>query len=187
MSFLKKIIKSIFQISIPTFSFENNQLRFLINDDETFNYDLGEYDMKTRHDPYILEAYTLKNSDIHLEFVKTDANASWNGKSRSFYESLIKSSLKLKSMELLKREEIGHYEFSTYKIDDSFVIHLIYIWEVHKDVFIIDTKGKLFKTLISKYKKDYIYEYEDEEKGSVNFDISLVKNNAFNAYFNQSS
>lgn len=187
MGFFKKIMKSILQASIPPFVFENNQLNFHLSNEDTISYDLGTYDLKTRHDPYSFEAYTLKNSDIHLEYIKLDINASWNGLSRSFYESLLKEKLKLKSMDVLKREEFGHFEFTTYKINDSFILHLIFIWEVQKDIFIIDTKGELFKDLLTHLKDDYVYEYDNEEKGSINFDISLVKNNAFHSYFNQSS
>ncbi len=174
------------QASLSTFTFENNQLKFLIGADSFYLYDLGQYDMKTRHDPYAIEAYTLKNSDIHLEFIKTDVSASWRGQPRSFYEGLLKEKLNLKSMELLERFEIDRYEFSTFKIDDSFIFHFIYVWENQKNTFIIDTQGKLYKELLLKLKNDYIYTFSGATKGNVNFDISLVKNNAFEYYFKQS-
>lgn len=180
-------MKSILQASIPPFTFENNQFNFHLPNDKTVTYELHHYDMKTRHDPYAFEAYTLKNQEIHLEYIKVDSNTTWNGDSRGFYESLLKEKLKIKSLEVVKRENYGHFEFSTYKVDDSFILHMIFIWETHKDVFILDTKGKLFQKLLSNLDENYSYAYENEEKGSVNFDISLVKNNAFNSYFNQSN
>ena len=178
-------MQSLFHVSMPTFSLENDQLQFVLDNDKTVRYDLNQYDMKTRHDPYSFDSYTLRNSDIHLEYIHRDHNTDWNGFSRGFYESLLKEKLKLKSLESIKREEFGNFEFSTYRVNDSFIIHLIFIWETHKDIFIVDTKGKLFSSLMSALKQDYEYEYKDQEKGSVNFDISLVKNNAFNSYFNQ--
>ncbi len=185
MGFFNKIIKSIMQASLSTFTLENNQLKFLLGSDNFYLYDLNQYDMKTRHDPYALEAYTLKNSEIHLEFIKTDISASWKGQPRSLYEGLLKEKLSLKSMELLERFEIDRYEFSTYKINDAFVFHFIYIWESQKNVFVIDTQGNLYKALLSQLKSDYVDSFEDMEKGNVNFDISLVKNNAFEYYFKQ--
>lgn len=187
MGFFKNIINNILQASKPSFVFENNELRFHLHNDKTYTYDLGTYDLKTRHDPYAMEAYTIKNSDIHLEFIHRDHTSEWNGFSRGYYESLLKEELKLKSLEALKREEFGQFEFTTYKVNDNFIIHFIFIWSTHRDIFIIDTKGELFKKLLTLSKKDYTYEYDNEEKGNINFDISLVKKNAFNAYFNQSS
>lgn len=187
MGFFTKIINAIKKASIPSFIFENNQLVFHVRHNKTIVYDLGTYDLKTRHDPYVFEAYTLHNSDIYLEYIKLDSNATWNGFSRGFYESMMKENLKLKSLEVLKRQEHKNFEFSTYKVDESFILHLIFIWGAQQDIFLIDTKGKLFTTLMKAVDKTYEYPYASEEKGSVNFDISLVKNNAFKSYFNQSN
>lgn len=186
MGFFNKIFKSIMQASVSTFSFEDNSLKFLIDVDEFYVYELGQYDQKTRHDPYTIEAYTLKNSDIHLEHVRCDASVDWRGQPRSLYEGLIKEKLKV-SLELKERIEVDKYEFSTYKVNDSFILHFIYIWESQKNTFIIDTKGNLYKELLTRLKDSYSYGFESEEKGSVNFDLSLVKNNAFERYFKQSS
>lgn len=186
MGFFNKIIKAIKQASVSTYSFENNNLKFLIDGDEFYIYELGQYDMKTRHDPYTMEAYTLKNSDVHVEFIRCDASIDWRGQPRSLYEGLMKEKLKV-SMELKERIEIDKYEFSTYKIDDNFILHFIYIWENQKNTFIIDTQGKLYTELLCKLKPTYTYNFDNEEKGSVNFDLSLVKNNAFEYYFKQSN
>jgi hypothetical protein len=185
MGFFKNILNSLVRVSLPLCTFENNTLKFRVNDNDVYIYALEEYDIKTRHDPYVQEAYTLKNAQIHFEFIRTDEDISWNGLSRSFYESLLQKELQCKHFELMNREEIGHYEFSTYLIDHRYTVHLIYIWEMQKEMFIVDTCGHLYHTLLNKMQdgletKKYNYE-------TIKLDVSLVKNNAFHGYFNQSS
>lgn len=184
MGFFKNIINSIVKASHPLFVFESQALKFFLNSDEYYDFPISGYDIKTRHDPFVMEAYTLKNNDLFLEFIKVHSDSTWNGQPRSLYESFIKSELKLKSLEILEREDIGNYEFTTYRVNNSFILHMIYIWEVNKDIFILDTKGKLFSSILSQLKENYTYSYENDEKGEINFDISLVKNNAFHNYFN---
>jgi len=185
MGFLSKIFSSLSKMSIPIFSFDANlgKISFKLLNDERYFYDLKSYEIKTRHDSYVLEAYTLKTEDIHLEYIHLDSFSSWNGLSRSFYTKLISDKLKL-DLKLEERIDFNNYEFSTYLADDSFIFHLIYIWENGKDILIIDTKGELYKNLLSSFKSNYNYKFEDFDKGSVNFDISLVKENSLKSYFN---
>lgn len=187
MGFFQKIISSLSKMSIPIFLFDehNVQLSFKLKNDNRYLYNLEPYEIKTRHDSYVIHAYTLKTSSIYLEYINLDSFSSWNGLSRGFYEKLLTDRLKVK-LELVERIEIDNYEFSTYKVDEQFILHLIFIWEVNKDIFILDTKGKLYKELLSSLKDGYIYKFDDEEKGSVNFDISLVKENSIKQFFNAS-
>ena len=93
MGFFTKIAKYIAAASIPTYKFEDNKLIFKIESEEFFYYDLGKYEIKTRHDSYVLEAYTLQNNDISLEHVRLDNNSEWNGQALSLYEGFIKEKL----------------------------------------------------------------------------------------------
>lgn len=86
MSFFKNILNFIKKASLPTFKFENNQLHFKLKNDDYFIYELGEYEIKTRHDSYVLEAYTLNNNELFLEYIRPDNIASWNGDFLGFYE-----------------------------------------------------------------------------------------------------
>ncbi len=184
MGFFQKIISSISKMSSPIFLFDehNVQLSFKLQNDDRYLYNLEPYEIKTRHDSYVIHAYTLKTSSIYLEYINLDSLSSWNGLSRGFYTKLLKEKLKI-NLELLERVEIGNYEFSTYKVDGQFILHLIFIWEVNKDIFILDTKGKLYKELLQSLKKSYVYSFDDEEKGAINFDISLVKENSIRQFF----
>ena len=183
MGLFSKIFKSILKASRPSFVFESHQLKFDVSEEEYLTYDISDYEVKTRHDPYVVEAYTLANNELFIEYIKTDSDTTWNGQSRSLFETFFKDELKINSLSILKREEFGHYEMTTYRVNDNFILHLIFIWDATTDIFIIDTKGELFKTLMSKLQKDYEYPYESEEKGSINFNISMVKENAFKNFF----
>ena len=183
MGLFQNIAKFLAKASIPTFKFENNQLHFKLKNDEFFEYDLGSYEIKTRHDSYILEAYTLYNQDIFLEYVRLDPSAAWKGQPLSLYEGFFKEKLSIRDLSVIEKKEITNYTFKVYKVDESFVLHMIYISTVVSDIMIIDTKGELYKNLIFRLDGNYIYKHKKEEKGSVNFNISLVKENAIRGFF----
>ena len=183
MGFLQKIAKFIATASIPTYKFEDNKLHFKVKSDEFYDYDLGEYNIKTRHDPFVLEAYTLDSKDIFIEYIRLDHSAQWNGLSLSFFETFFKEKLKIKEFEIIEKKEYGHYTFKTYKINDSFNIHMIFISTVVSDIMILDTKGNLYKNLIFRLDGNYEYKFENDEKGDINFNISMVKENSIRGFF----
>jgi hypothetical protein len=183
MNFLRKILKKIAKASLPIFSFDENELKFQIDSNEMLGYKLKNLDVKTRHDPYTIEAFTIKNKDIFLEHIRLDNDCAWSTDPLGAYKSFVKEQLKIKKMALLEEHKFDNYVFCSYKIDDEFVIHLIHVFEMYKDTFIIDTKGDLYKRLLSLLKSDFKYAFEDEHKVNVNFDISLTKHNAFANYF----
>lgn len=182
MSFFKKIANMIAKASLPTFKFEDNKIHFKLKNDDYFIYDLGEYEIKTRHDSYVLEAYTLITNNIFLEYVRLDNNASWRGQSLSIYEGFLKEKLNIKKLEIIENKEINNYTFKVCKIDESFIFHIVYTYTSVSDIIIIDTSGKLYKDLLHRLDGHYIYGYENEEKGSVNFNISIVKENCIRNY-----
>ncbi len=186
MGFFNKILNIIATASLPIYKFENNILSFKTDKDNYYDYCLEEYDIKTRHDPFVIEAYTLSSKDIFIEYIKTDINTSWNGHALSLYESFFKQKVNIKDSETLEKFEISNYVFKVIKVNDSFVIHFIYIYTSNSNIIIVDMKGDLYKNLLSCFKKDYDYKYSDIEKGSVNFNISMVKENNIRNFFNTS-
>ncbi|MFW2568339.1 hypothetical protein [Aliarcobacter butzleri] len=185
---LKMIFKTITKLSRPYVSLEENDLKFKIDSDNTFKYTLSNIDTKTRHDPYIIDAYTLSANEIYLEYIHTDIDVSWNGQALSFFISLLKDNIKAKNFDLVEKEEFSHYEFLTYKVDNSYFLNVIYIYEVSKDVFIVDKKAELYEKLLKNFKKDYVYRFEKDSNNIPKIEnLSLVKNNAMNSYFAISS
>ncbi len=188
MNFFKKILNSINQMSSPIFSFDADLsvLSFILPNDEKFDFTLENYDVKTRHDPYVYEAYTFNNQDIFFEYIHLDPVCSWNGLSRGYFIDLLKSLIN-DELELEERFEFKHYEFSTYNSHSHGYIHIIYIWDVTKEVFLIDKKGILYKNFLGLLKSDYEYKYNDKKIYDLDIEISLVKRNSLNNYFNASS
>lgn len=183
MGFFKKLLNMIASASLPTYKFENNKLQLKTDTDNYYEYDLDEYDIKTRHDPFVLEAYTLTSRDIFIEYIKTDSNTSWTGHALSLYESFFKEKLNVQESETLEKKEISNYVFQVIKINDSFVIHLIYIYTGNSNIIIVDMKGSLYQGLRVSFDKNYEYKYTDVEKGEVNFNISMVKENCLRGFF----
>ncbi|MFW2611622.1 hypothetical protein [Aliarcobacter butzleri] len=185
---LKMIFKTITKLSRPYVSLEENDLKFKIDSDNTFKYTLSNIDTKTRHDPYIIDAYTLSSNEIYLEYIHTDIDVSWNGQALSFFIGLLKDNIKAKNFDLVEKEEFSHYEFLTYKVDNSYFLNVIYIYEVSKEVFIVDKKAELYEKLLKNFKKDYVYRFEKDSNNIPKIEnLSLVKNNAMNSYFAISS
>lgn len=184
MGIFKKVLDFIAKASIPLFKFENNHLSFKVKNDEFYEYELINYDIKTRHDPFVLEAYTLENDEIFLEYIRTDNHTRWNGETLSLYEGLFKEKLNIDELETIEKKVIGNYTFKTKRVDDSFVLHMIHIYMVNIDIIIVDMKGNLYKNLLFRLDGKYLYKYDNEEKGSVNFNLSLVKENCFRSFFN---
>ena len=183
MGFFKQITDYIARATLPIYKFENNRLFFKVENDQYYEYELVNYEIKTRHDPYVLEAYTLSTKDIFLEYIKNDSNVSWSGQALSLYEGFIKEKLKIDELKVLEDSDIGNYTFRVYNIDKSFVIHIIYIYTASSNIIIIDAKGVLYKALRQNLDTSYKYSFDDMNRGEINFNISMVKENCLRGYF----
>ena len=183
MGFFSNLINTVVKASQPTFSFKDNYLIFKISKNNFYTYNLNKYELKRRQDSCVSNAYTIKSDEVFVEYIKLSKNASWNGSSLIFFESLFKNELKIKKLKILEEYEVNNYVLKTYEINENFVCFYIYIFNSSQDVFIIDTNGNLYKNILKRIKSDYVYNYEDKLKGSINFDISLVKKNTLKDYF----
>ena len=184
---LKSFFKTIKKLSRPYFSLEENELKFKIDSDNFYIFPISNIEIKTRHDPYVLDAYTLQIKDIYIEYIHTDNDVSWNAQALSLFQNLLKDTLKFRSMKLLEKKEFKHYEFLVYKINNEYILNIIYIYEIDKEVFIVDSKGELFEGLLKNFEKKYVYNFEKNKNISLSLNVSLVKNNAMNSYFSFNS
>lgn len=183
MGFFNKLINSFINSSLPIYKFENNKLNFKITSNDYYNYSLGNYEEEIRHDYLVSKAYTIKTNDIFLEYIEVNNNTIWNGQALSLYEGFFKEKLKINEITTLEKKDIQNYTFKVYNIDDSFILHMIYIYTVNSDLMIIDTKGDLYKELFKKLDSKYIYKYDEKEKVEINFNISMVKENFVRGFF----
>ena len=180
---LKSIVKKFTKLSRPVFNFEENILKFKINSEQFYTYELEDFDIKTRHDPYTLQAYTLKSQNLFIEYIQTDIDVAWNALPSSLYIDLVKQKLNLKSMEVLEKYEFKNYEFITFKLDEHYILNFIYIYETNKDVFILDINSKLYVNLLKNFIKSYTYEHDKNCEDSVDFNFSITRENNLNNYF----
>lgn len=191
MGFFKQVFKSVFKniidLSRPIFTFENNELKFKINSEYYYTFALNNYETKTRHDSYILEAYTISSDNLFVEYVHVDNDVIWNGLASSFFVNLFKEKLPINSMQVIEKKEFEHYKFITYKINDEFTLNFIYIYEINKDIFIIEKNAELYINLLQSFQKDYKYKFDKNQDLEFDINISIVKENALNGYFNLSN
>ena len=183
----KSLFKTITKLSRPYFTLEENQLKFKIESDNFYYFPISNIETKTRHDPYVLEAFTLTAKQLYLEYIHTDMDVSWNGQAFSFFISLLKRDIRAKTMDLLEKKEFNHYDLMVYKIDNSYILNLIYIYELDKEIFIVDLKGSLYEGLLKNFEKDYKYEFERNKKLNLTLNTSVVRNNAIQGYFRTTS
>lgn len=184
---IKDIFKKIRKLSRPYFTLEDNQIRFKIDSDTFYNFPVENLEIKTRHDSYIIDAYTINTNDIYVEYIHTDNDVVWTGLALPFFIDTLKANLKIRNMELLEKKEFDPYEFLTYKIDNEYILNIIHIYEVDKEIFIVDKKSNLYEDLIKMFEKNYIYPFEKNSKISLYMNFSLVKNNAIYGYFTMDS
>ena len=174
MGFLSNIISKIKSATTATYQLKNDDLIFKINSDEFYTYNLKQFKQNHNANHHLSRAYTIKTEDISLEYISFNMNSSWSGAAYSMYEDFFKKELKIKSLKLLEEYEVNNYLFKTFEVDENFTMFFIYIYSSNEDVFIIDTKGELYNQLISKKLPNYKFNYTNNQKGNVNFDISIV-------------
>ena len=71
--------------------------------------------------------------------------------------------------------------------DLGYILNLIYIYEINKEIFIVDLKGDLYEVLLKNFYKNYKYEFERNKKLNLTLNTSVVQNNAIQGYFRTTS
>ncbi|MGA1933395.1 hypothetical protein ACH5BF_11885 [Arcobacter sp. YIC-464] len=183
MGIIKNFLKSFIKLSRPRFFFNDNKLIFKIDSDNFYTYEIDNYETKTRHDSYVLDAYTLKTDAVFLEHIHIDNDVQWEGLPSSIYISFLKDSLRIKQMDVLEKIEFDGFDFITYKIDNHFILNFIYIYEINKDTFILDVKSELYTNLLKKFDSSYTYKFEQNSDETLSLDLSIVKQNGIYGYF----
>ena len=79
-----------------------------------------------------------------------------NSQPFSYFLNLLKDELKVYSFENLEKKSHTHYEFNIYRVNNEFNLYLIYIYEMNKEIFIVDSKGELYENLLKILKNHII-------------------------------
>lgn len=184
---LKYIFKKVTKLSIPYFSLEENYLKFKITSEFSFKFLLSNIETKTRHDAYVLDAYNLKTKDIYIEYIHTINGVIWNSQPFSAFLDLLKDELKTNSFKNIFKKSFSPYEFNIYEVDNVYKLYIIYIYEIDKEIFIVDSKGELYENLLRNFEKSYNCNFEKNKNNHFDLNISLVKKNALYNYFKLAS
>jgi len=134
---------------------------------------------------YILNSSSSEYGNIFIEHVSLNTNCIWNGFERSFFDNLFKEKTHIKTMIALERIDFDDYEFSTYLIDDKYIMNLIAKFSVDENTFIVDYKGVLFNEMIKNFDPKYINTYQNKPRFFSNYNSSLVNQNIIENYFSE--
>jgi hypothetical protein len=134
---------------------------------------------------YILNSSSSEYGNIFIEHVSLNSNCIWNGFERSYFDNLFKEKTHVKTMVALERIDFSDYEFSTYLIDDKYILNLISKFSLDENTFIVDYKGVLFNKMIKIFDSNYVNSYLDKPRFSSNYNNSLVNQNVIKNYFSE--
>lgn len=180
------ILNIFFKFSQPVFSFEDTELKFKIQSDKFHIFPIDNFETKTRHDPFVIDAYTFKMDKIFIEYIHLDRDACWNGQASSYFIELFKSTYNINKLEIVEKRKFKNYEFITYEIDDEFFINFINIFDVTKEILVLDSSSDLYIKLLKSFDSKYEYSFDKEKNFDKDINLSLVKLNAMEEYFSLS-
>ena len=125
-----------FSSIFSVFSFSNEDMSqekivFELNDEELV-VNLSNIEAVDTFNTCTNFSYTLNaNNDLYgklfVEYINLNQDCKWNGLSTSFFTTLFKDTLKLKSMSKVQSVDVKNYYFATYKVNDEFYMNIILI------------------------------------------------------------
>ena len=174
--------------SNSVYSLNNKILNLGKNQESIIAVDLTKPIVKFHQSGCSQNSYTLldNNKDygkLFIEYISLEETCHWNGLPSGYFESNLRSELKLESMKTVENFEIQNYSFKTYKINNDSYLSLIYIYGGSTERFILDYKGKLYDRLLSSFKNDYENKYLKEKRLEATYNSSLVDKNLINSYY----
>lgn len=177
--------------SIPSSTLQNNKLHF--NDKKsnkkllTLNIDKDA--KTTQFDKCTIDAYTINTvdkdyGDLFIENIDLKSNCDWDGLGRGQFIYYFKKNMKIDHMKLIKRIDIGNYEFSQYLLDNRCTVNIIYIWGSTKSTFILDKSGKLTNGLLNALGSKDRFTLTSNTCNLI-YEKSMVKVNWFEKFFHK--
>lgn len=188
--FLPLLILLMGGCSSDMYQFDNNTLLLHSKKDQVSITQIPLKKEKIQHnltscvfDSFVIKDQFEKYGTLYIESVDLDHGCSWNGMANGYWEELFRDNEKIKSMEMVDRFDIGHYEFSQHRIDGKYKVNFIYLWGVSESLIIIDTQGVLTAELLQKLQSDKKLTILPNEIFSIKGDYNLVENNWYKQYF----
>lgn len=120
---------------------------------------------------------------LFIEYVDLDNRCEWKGLASGHFVYEYKKQLKLESLERVESVEKAGYVISTYRVNKSSYINIIYDYKYEKDIMIVDHLGVLSEEILTAIDAP-LSQYRHEKRFETDYNYSLVKFNLFFNYFN---
>lgn len=132
---------------------------------------------------YTILDKNLEYGNLFIEFISLENSCNWTGLPSSFFQTNLKYQLKLKDMRIVEEYDMDGFNFKTFLINNDSYLNMIYIYTSDKNIFILDSYGRLYDKLLKKFKPDYKNKYLAKKRFLNEYNDSLVKKNLINHYF----
>ena len=122
--------------------------------------------------------------NIYLEAISLKSNCQWNGLASGYFIYEFKQ--KFESFEKVFKQEKQNLILTTYKVDGEKYIDMVELYYPNRNVFILDSKGIMTKSLLE------LFQFESYEKRFLesrltlkDYNNSLVRQNIFKNFFSR--
>jgi len=195
MGFLNSIFNKIKSATRERFVLnkETNSIQILLDSshEQYFTLTFDTMNIKTPHDPNIFRSTVIdaNNADLgelYIEVIELDYQHDWNGSAGSCFDIFIKQEFSSSKFEFIKSFDDDFAKFTKYLVDDKYEVGLIWFSLNKEDVFIFDTKGKLFNDLLKIYDmKNSLYFIDKLESVNMKPKSSLTQTNLIGDYISK--
>ncbi len=195
MGFLNNIFNKIKSATRERFILnkETNSIQILLDSshEQYFTLTFDTMNIKTPHDPNIFRSTVIdaNNADLgelYIEVIQLDQQHDWNASAGSCFDIFIKQEFSSSKFEFIKSFDDDFAKFTKYLVDDKYEVGLIWFSLNKQDVFIFDTKGKLFNDLLKIYDaKNSLYFIDKLESVKMKPKNSLTQTNLIGDYISK--
>lgn len=172
------------------FRLNNTTLTLGQESEKTIAVQLQNPNIRNEFDSCVRSSFIVQDSsyaygDLFIESIDLYNHCHWNGLASSFFETNFKYALKLDRLEVVENIDLNGFNFKTYKINNDAYVSMIYMYTSGMDRFIVDYYGRVYDTLLKKFKPDYVNSFLSKKRFLGNYNDSLVRKNFFNHYFSE--
>jgi len=195
MGFLNKIFNKIKSATRERFVLnkETNSIQILLDNshEQYFTLSFDTMNIKTPHDPNIfrstvIDANNAALGELYIEVIELDQQHDWNGSAGSCFDIFIKQEFSSSKFEFIKSFDDDFAKFTKYLVNDKYEVGLIWFSLNKQDVFIFDTKGKLFNDLLKIYDvENSLYFIDKLEPVNMKPKNSLTQTNLIEDYISK--
>jgi len=195
MGFLNSIFNKIKSATRERFVLnkETNSIQILLDSshEQYFTLTFDSMNIKTLYDPNIfrstvIDANSLDLGELYIEVIELDYQHDWNGSAGGCFDIFIKQEFQKSKFEFVKSFDDDFAKFTKYQVNDKYEVGLIWFSLNKQDIFIFDTKGKLFNDLLKIYDvENSLYFIDKLESVNMKPKNSLTQTNLIGDYISK--